>query len=76
MCSDRAQIPAHGSGRLKISSNPVIILENVLVVPSLAKTLLATKSFTEQGLTILIENHGQRRKSLDHFRRTQWTTLH
>ena len=59
MCSNGARIPAHGSGRLKISSNPAIILENVLFVPSLTKTLLATKSFTEQGLTILIDQNFQ-----------------
>ena len=56
MCSNGETVPALGSGELLIEGNPPIVITDVLFVPGITKTLLATKSFTSQGLTIVIED--------------------
>ena len=47
---------AYGSGSVTITCNPPITITNVLFAPKITKTLLATKSFTEQGFTVVIQD--------------------
>ena len=55
-CSNGQSSPAYGRGSLRIESKPPVIIPDVLFVPGITKTLLATKSFTDQGLTIVISD--------------------
>jgi hypothetical protein len=55
-CSNGDSLPAYGEGTLKINASPPITINGVLFVPGITKTLLATKSFTKQGLTVVIDD--------------------
>lgn len=54
--SNGERSPVLGKGKLKLHSNPKIDIDNVLYVPGLTRTLLGTKSFTDLGLTIVINS--------------------
>ena len=45
---------ACGKGKLTPYCKPSIVIDNVLYVPDITKTLIRTNSLTEQGLTIVI----------------------
>ena len=55
-CSNGQTSPAYGEGTLKLECSPPITITGVLFVPGITKTLLATKSFTEQGFTVVIDD--------------------
>ncbi|KMS65544.1 hypothetical protein BVRB_034890, partial [Beta vulgaris subsp. vulgaris] len=48
--------PAQGEGTLRLRCSPPITIPGVLYVPGITKTLLATKSFTDQGLKVIIDD--------------------
>ena len=48
--------PAYGEGTLRINNSPPITISGGLFVPGITKTLFATKSFTKQGLTVIIDD--------------------
>jgi hypothetical protein len=47
---------AYGTGSLTIECGPPIIINKVLFAPNITKTLLATKSFTDQGYIVMIQD--------------------
>jgi len=76
--------PAYGKGKLDVHCARKVVISDILYVPKLTKTLLATKSFTDLGLKVLIgdettiqDEYGQtiitakRRNGLDYIIRDQ-----
>ena len=55
-CSNGEKLNAYGIGSLRINNRYTIAISVVLFIPELTKTLLATKSFTDQGFTIIIND--------------------
>ena len=57
MSSNGETSPAYGKGKLILHhQHPKIVIDDVLYVPEITKTLIGTRSLTDQGFTITIDD--------------------